>query len=508
MPIRRAVLARVTAAGGALAIVVACAPPPPPVRPEVPESDPDSTWHDAPHKDVNCNTVRTPVEPDLIGLDASARASLDSQRHEGVFVVRYRGHGCDVRFDILPSCTAAGSYAFMPYSATESKVAHGDAELYAEFPLAASRLASRVTGESALRADVMLVGIEAIKAPRTYRVEDLQGDCQGATHVVTKIYVGGFAMATGNARGLEARPSLFRGGSTSDDAVILQREGSAKACEEAQEKGAFNPACDVPLRLALLPIPVACDSDSGKCGTVAEALPLGDASAPLASAPRTGDGGAEPAPGGMVHIPGGTFTMGARSRVDLKNDPARRTVTVAAFDLDVTEVTVSDYTACVDQSLCPAAPTDQPTCNYGHADRANHPMNCIDWNQAWAYCHAQGKRLPTEEEWEFAARGGPEERTYPWGVSEPSRQLCWSGITKRDGTCPVRTFAAGAYGLYDMAGNVSEWSSSPYSADRKDARVCRGGGWSDARALDFRGAYRDAHAPSNRDSDLGVRCAR
>jgi formylglycine-generating enzyme required for sulfatase activity len=207
----------------------------------------------------------------------------------------------------------------------------------------------------------------------------------------------------------------------------------------------------------------------------------------------------------MVHVPGGTFTMGA-SRVSPKNDPARRTV--ATFDLDVNEVTASDYATCVSRGLCTAGTVEQPTCNYGHTDRANHPMNCVDWSQASVYCHAVGKRLPTEEEWEYASRAGAEERAYPWGSAEPAQQLCWSGITKRDGTCPVRSFPPGAYGLYDMAGNVSEWTSSPSAADQRDTRVYRGGGWSDARALDLQGAFRDAHAPTNKDSDLGFRCAR
>lgn len=208
----------------------------------------------------------------------------------------------------------------------------------------------------------------------------------------------------------------------------------------------------------------------------------------------------------MVHIPGGTFTMGPRTRVAIVNDPMQHKVTVAPFDIDNNLVTVAEYTHCVEEQMCPAPASDQPTCNLGHADRANHPMNCVNYTQAAAYCHAKGERLPNEDEWEFAARGGPEERTYPWGNAEPAAQLCWSGITKRDGTCPVGSFAPGAFGLHDMAGNVWQWTGSAFSPERKDARVCRGGGWPDARALDFRGAYRVAHAPSNRDSDLGFRC--
>lgn len=487
-------------AAGAVALGVGVACGPPKFPPEVPEND----TSDAPREAVNCNAVHTPIEPDLVGLDASARAALDTQRRGGIAVVRYRGRGCNLELEVLPNCVAAGEYAFSPYSSTESLVAHTASEVYDDFPLAASRLSSRVTDDRGLRADVMLAGIVAIKTPAIYRPEQLMGDCRGATHVVSKIYVGGFAMAAGKTRELEARPSLFRSGSDSGDTVILQREGSAQACEEAQEKGIESKACDVPLRVALLPIPVPCEADTGPCDAHADAL--GDASAPAVSS--AADGGSDVAPGGMVHVPGGTFTMGARTRAEVKSDPALRTVTVAAFDLDTNEVTVSDYAACVDAGLCVIGSVVQPTCNYGHAERSNHPMNCVDWSEASVYCHAQNKRLPTEEEWEYAARGGGEERAYSWGSAEPAQQLCWSGITKRDGTCPIRSFAAGAYGLYDMAGNVSEWTSSPSSSDRRDTRVYRGGGWSDARALDFRGAYRDAHAPSNRDGDLGFRCAR
>jgi formylglycine-generating enzyme required for sulfatase activity len=494
----KSLLAWLAVTAAAFGTAIAC------LQPKSPADAEEGASTGAPVANVNCSAVHASIEPDLVGLEASERAMLDTRREGGVAVVRYRGRGCDVQLDVLPSCVAAGEYVFSPYSATESRIARTASEVYDHFPLAASRLSGRVTDDRGLRVDVMLAGVVAIKTPTIYRPEQLTGDCRGATHVVSKIYLGGFAMAAGSARALEARASLFHSASDAGDTVILQREGSATACEEAQEKGVESKACDVPLRIALLPIPVPCDADAGPCGSVAE--PLGDASAPVSAS--TGDGGAETAAGAMVHVPGGTFTMGARARADAKNDPARRTVTVDAFDLDANEVTAGEYETCVEDDLCPVGIVDQPTCNYGHADRSNHPMNCVDWNQASAYCHARGKRLPTEEEWEYASRGGAEERTYPWGGAEPARQLCWSGIAKRDGTCPVRTFAAGAYGLYDMAGNVSEWTSSPFSADRRDTRVYRGGGWSDARALDFRGAYRDAHAPSNKDSDLGFRCAR
>jgi formylglycine-generating enzyme required for sulfatase activity len=455
-------------------------------------------------EDLPCTGARLPAEPDLVGLDSSARAAFDAARQGGIVVVHYTGHGCDIRLDVLTSCAATGTYAFSPYASTGSIVAHGLPELYTSLPLGASRLSSRWKNSPALRVDTMVIGAYGIKLPAAFHAEDLQGDCMGATHVVGKIYVGAFAIATGDTAALEARPSLFAaaGANAPGSPAVVQREGSTRACEEAQEKGTSSPTCDVPLRLGLVPITpsapgalVGCAGDGG-CGDAAPVVV--DASTPAA------EGGASR---GMVHIAGGSFTMGPRTRIPIANDPMRHTVTVAPFDIDTDLVTVSEYAHCVAEGMCTTPKADQPTCNFGHADRQDHPMNCVDHRQASAYCHAKNERLPTEEEWEFAARGGAEERTYPWGNAEPAQQLCWSGITKRDGTCPVGSFAAGAFGLHDMAGNVWQWTGSVFSPERKDARVCRGGGWSDARALDFRGAYRDAHAPTNRDSDLGFRCA-
>ncbi len=442
------------------------------------------------------------TEVDVVGLDPSVRASLDAARKQGPVIVHYKGHGCDLRFEVLASCTAQGSYAFGPYSATDSKLAHSISELYTELPLGASRLATRLRDSPAIRMDMTLVGTFTLSAASGLHVSDLKGDCANATHVVTKVVVGGFAIASGDARTLEASPPLL---ADTSGRGIFAREGNAKACQDAQDKSAENPACDVPMRVVVAPLEAACGGDAAPCPPPAATPPpppLATIDAGPADA-RAGDGQAPEggAPlGSAVAIGGGTFTMGPKTRFAVANDPLRHTVTVAPFQIDGNEVTVEDYQHCVEQNVCKAPATDQPTCNYGKADRKLHPMNCVSYDEASTYCHAVGKRLPTEEEWEFAARGGAEERTYPWGNAEPSRQLCWSGLTKLEGTCPVRSFPPGAFGLFDMSGNVSEWTSSAFSPERKDARVCRGGGWSDARALDFRGAYRD--------SDLGFRCAR
>jgi formylglycine-generating enzyme required for sulfatase activity len=237
--------------------------------------------------------------------------------------------------------------------------------------------------------------------------------------------------------------------------------------------------------------------------------------APPMQAPPNASAARGPAPScspGMAGLAGGTFAMGDR----------RDTVTVLPFCLDVTEVTVAAYASCVHSGQCTAAattvdwpnisPADRATgmyCNGSRADRSSHPVNCVDWGQAKTYCQAQGKRLPSEEEWEWAARGGSEGRTYPWGNATPNSQLCWSGMTKRDSTCPVGSFPEGDApgGIHDLGGNVSEWTSNAFDA-RGQTRCIRGGGWNLSIPANFHAVLRIGSAPSSRVANLGIRCAR
>jgi hypothetical protein len=220
----------------------------------------------------------------------------------------------------------------------------------------------------------------------------------------------------------------------------------------------------------------------------------------------------------MARFAGGTFPIGGRPVI----------VTVQPFCMDLTEVTADAYTACAKSGQCTTEHVGESTkdgatfkadakCNYGVPARGNHPMNCVDWEQSKTYCHAQGKRLPTEEEWQWASQAGSERRAYPWGNVEPSSQPCWSGIAKRRGTCPVGSNPAGDApgGVHDLLGNVWEWTASAFTiwltaARSPDAanRIARGGGWSTTDPSHLTAAIRNWRPPVERTDSLGFRCIR
>jgi eukaryotic-like serine/threonine-protein kinase len=211
----------------------------------------------------------------------------------------------------------------------------------------------------------------------------------------------------------------------------------------------------------------------------------------------------------MASLAGGTFKMADRGD----------SVTVRPFSMDVTEVTVDAYAVCVKTGQCTTLHVHEwalngktnldSRCNYGVPGHGNHPVNCVDFGQATAYCHFQQKRLPTEEEWEWAARGGSEGRIYPWGNTAPGSNLCWSGVSMRNETCPVGSNPKGDApgGIHDLAGNVSEWTSSNY--DRAGmVRVTRGGSFPYREASMVRAAMRHSHPLNERSERLGFRCVR
>jgi len=174
-------------------------------------------------------------------------------------------------------------------------------------------------------------------------------------------------------------------------------------------------------------------------------------------------------------------------------------------------VTVEAYQACVDDGACEPgrAASEEPDCNMGAAGRQEHPINCVNGSQAVAYCAWVGKRLPTEDEWKFAAWYS-DGRSYPWGDENPEDQLCWSGGSegKRQSTCPVGSFPEdmSVFGVLDMAGNVEEHVTGTCPPDQC-ADVCGIASWRIGRGNDSAGCGAQGNVSFGR-SDTGFRCAR
>jgi formylglycine-generating enzyme required for sulfatase activity len=224
--------------------------------------------------------------------------------------------------------------------------------------------------------------------------------------------------------------------------------------------------------------------------------------------------GVEPPPApASIQIPSGTFVMGSENGEP--DELPLHEVTVSAFVMDRTEVTTDSYQECVDTDGCsPAKSAERELCcNAGDPEHGNHPINCVNWLQATAYCEWRGQRLPTEQEWEYAARG-TDGREYPWGSNYPTDQLCWSGgPVKRDSTCPVGSFpeSDSPFGIADMAGNVWEFTASDYSVDYSSERtgpyhVHRGSGWQATWAEHVRSANRAKVDSTTLICSLGFRC--
>jgi S1-C subfamily serine protease len=213
-----------------------------------------------------------------------------------------------------------------------------------------------------------------------------------------------------------------------------------------------------------------------------------------------------------VPISGGEFMMGSETG-DSDESPVHK-VRLDDFEIGKYEVTNRQYAQCVRADIC-----DKPSSSeYNNEVYALHPVTDVNWDDAQTFCEYVGGRLPTEAEWEYAARGGLAGKDYPWEDEVINCEHAnFSGCV--GGTSTVGDYPANKYGLYDMAGNVWEWTSSLYASypydpndgrenpDSTDSRILRGGSWYNAGDI-LRVSGRNWNFPDLRYVISGFRCSR
>ena len=240
-------------------------------------------------------------------------------------------------------------------------------------------------------------------------------------------------------------------------------------------------------------------------------------------------GCADDTPDGMIAFSAATFTIGCDASAPAGCDADAmppHAVSLSAFALDRTEVTQARYQQCIAAGRC-----TPPRCAFAPATTPQLPVACVTWAQADAFCRFAGGRLPTEAQWEAAARG-LEGHTYPWGEQAPDcvrAQYSGCGLStdmsSEQGTTPLpvgtHPLGATAMGVEDLAGNVAEWVADWYDPNAYSAapahdpagpasgsgRVVRGGSFLGSVAS-LRGYVRSVYPPDGSDESLGFRCAR
>ncbi len=239
-----------------------------------------------------------------------------------------------------------------------------------------------------------------------------------------------------------------------------------------------------------------------------------------------------------IGISGGTFLMGNAN--GLGNERPAHRVTLSAYRILRYEVTAGEFRACIDAGGCSPATRENTRCTYDLEGKEGHPINCLTWSQARAYCQWLGGDLPTEAQWEYAARGN-DGRSYPWGnLMETNRANFWDSFDPYDSMdlpytqCGGPTTTVGyfdgslhgtyrtldgrsPFGLHDLIGNVREWVLDWYDTYPADAqtdpsgpstgatRGMRGGSWHSERA-NVSSVSRVGGAPDTGYDDTGMRC--
>jgi formylglycine-generating enzyme required for sulfatase activity len=463
-----------------------------------------------PDNQAKATVVKSSLRPLIIDWSGQDLALLEGQSKSGLVVVKYAP--ATNQLELLSHCRVDGSYGYVGTTRQHEELKVTDRkDLQARFALGVGKLEAMLAQNGQLVVSTSIVGLRGTE--KTVTRAELKGeDCDRATHLVTLISVGAFRIMTGSdvRGGIGGGVAIVGGAQVSGESAKKTDVGGGNEqdCGQASPTDKAPPAgCGSPLRLDLAeileekPLAKACAGDTVWNGTscvARRATARAEAIRPVAAA-----GTVRP----MIKIPAGTFMMGDADGDGMEQPP--HSVNVDAFEIDATEVTSREFRDCVTAEKCSPPLTLSPRCNWHPKHRLDHPINCIRWEQARDYCKFVGKRLPTEAEWEYAARGS-DGRPFPWGASPPGQRICWGG---KDGTCEVGTYPQGKspFGVEDMAGNVSEWTADQacqYDGTRcQDARIYRGGSWFSTETRDLRSTARRFRGPLPRD-DVGMRCAK
>ncbi|PRP93655.1 Serine/threonine-protein kinase pkn1 [Enhygromyxa salina] len=437
-----------------------------------------------------CATTPDNDDPLLVEWPSTQRSALEAElsRSESLIVVRYTG--CEM--EVLRGCEVGGSYRWTEVSAKHDELEIRSArEVWAKIPLAAAKLVAAVEQYGALHLDMQLIGqyTGASVAPTR---DLLQGRrCEEATHVVGSLMVGAFELTSSTGASFEAGAEVQGAGAgvgASRHDGYYSSDGNPESCRSGRSYSSYAPSedCQSLLQIELLEIPASEPEAQGTC----------------------------PDDMALIEVAG-----------------------AQAFCLDRYEVTVRDYADCAATHTCSEAPAtvDWPgiddedherfdeLCNQDRSSRRHHPVNCLTWDQAASYCRAQDKRLPTSAEWRLAARGGEQNRTFPWGEDSPSPKhvnACGKECRKAFdqlgslferndgfvGTAPVGSYAdgIGRWGLADMGGNVWEWSAD----EGYDREILIFGGSALTESREELESERASQVnAATRRFDLGMRCA-
>ena len=442
---------------------------------------------------ATCDAARLPLSFSLAGQPAKTRARIGQLARKRLLGVNYTRRGCEAKLLPVTRCPLPGAYEQRRREDKSARVIDNALTLVESLPLAAGGRAGKLeAGQSVVLTTQSSATLRLAPGDGVRRAKLKGRKCKPITHIVTSLDLGQLTFAVARRDG--GRQTIVE---------TVDQVGDATAC--TVKVGAPPPKrCRAPIAIELVPV---------------------DPEIPAAITDPE-----------MVRVDGGPFWRGDDRH---ERDGPVQLVKLATFEIDRTEVSAAAYDACAARRACKSAGTGR-FCTSSVIGKEDHPINCITWVQAQAYCAYAGKRLPTEAEWEKAARGA-ERRPHVWGSDWPPPEGAgnFADDAARDafpywtvirgyfdgyvGTAPVDTFVdhPSPWNALQMAGNVAEWTADWYkpryaeSSDRDPrgprrgvARVVRGASFGSAHLRHLRVTRREFYLPNVASRHFGVRCAR